>query len=490
MSASRVTMIVIGTIVGLVGLALLLAGVGLLAADAQRGADGYFTSPEYELSSDGYAITAEDIDLAAEADPAEWTPNFGAFTTRLTVAPQDAETPVFAGIGLESDVDAYLDDVAHDRLGRLGDQSSEVTYESAAGESAPAPPTEQDFWVASSAGAGTQTVTWEPESGRWAVVVMNADGSQAPAVTATAAVQTGVLTPIGIALVVFGLLALGGAIALIVGAVASGTTAAPARVEEPLPGTYPLHLEGRLDPELSRWQWLVKWILAIPHFIVLVFLWIAFAIVTFLAGIAILFTGRYPRGLFEFTSGVLRWTWRVAYYSYGVLGTDQYPPFTLADVDYPARLQVAYPEQLSRGLVLIKWWLLAIPHYIILDILLGGDNTTTVVQVNDEGWTVVDTVTTTGGGLIAVLVFFAAVGLLFTGRYLRSLYDLIMGLNRWVYRVIAYAALMTDQYPPFRLDSGGAEPPPEPRTPAPDDPGTAAKVEPTQQGTSAPTSYQ
>jgi Domain of unknown function (DUF4389) len=221
-----------------------------------------------------------------------------------------------------------------------------------------------------------------------------------------------------------------------------------------------MRLEGRLDPELGRWQWLFKWLLALPHFIVLAFLWIAFTLVTLVAGVAILFTGRYPRGLFAFTSGVLRWTWRVAYYSYGVLGTDRYPPFTLADVDYPAQLDVAYPEQLSRGLVLIKWWLLAIPHYIILDILVGGD-TTTVTRVNDQGWTTVTT-QTTDAGLIALLVLFAAMGLLFTGHYPRGLFDLIMGLNRWVYRVIAYAALMTDRYPPFRLDSGGAEPPSEP----------------------------
>ena len=171
-----------------------------------------------------------------------------------------------------------------------------------------------------------------------------------------------------------------------------------------------------------------------------------------IAFFAILFTGRYPRGLFEFNGGVIRWSWRVCFYSYSALGTDKYPPFTLKDVaDYPARVEIDYPQSLSRGLVLVKWWLLAIPHYLVVAIFAGGAWATW----SGAGWWG----DATSGGLIGLLVLFVGLALLFTGSYPRSLYDFVMGMNRWCFRVLAYSTLMTDTYPPFRLDMGGQEPP-------------------------------
>jgi Domain of unknown function (DUF4389) len=199
-----------------------------------------------------------------------------------------------------------------------------------------------------------------------------------------------------------------------------------------------VRLEGHLEAPLSRWLWLVKWLLIIPHVLVLVFLWLAFLVLSLVALVAIVFNERYPRSIFDFNLGVLRWTWRVAFYSYSALGTDRYPPFTLADVPYPARLDVDYPERLSRGKALVKWWLLAIPQYLVIGFFSGG-----------SAW---------GPGLIGVLVLIAAFAVMFTEKYPSDIFDLVIGLNRWSFRVVAYAALMRDEYPPFRLDMGPAEP--------------------------------
>ena len=210
--------------------------------------------------------------------------------------------------------------------------------------------------------------------------------------------------------------------------------------------TYPVIVTGSLDEPLGRWRWLVKWLLALPHFVCLLFLWIVAAFLTFCAFWVVLFTGRYPRAIFNYNVGVLRWSWRVSYYALGVLGTDRYPPFTMQDVpDYPVHFDVQYPEQrLRRGLPLIGWWLAGIPQYMIAGLIGGG--------ITASHWHT--------AGIVSILMLVVGILLLFKNEYPRGLYDLVMGLNRWTLRVTAYGMLMVRDYPPFRLDQGGDEPTP------------------------------
>ncbi len=190
--------------------------------------------------------------------------------------------------------------------------------------------------------------------------------------------------------------------------------------------SYPLEIRGDLSAPPNRGLWLIKWLLAIPHWIILFFLGIASFVVWFIAWWAILITARYPRWMFNFNVGVMRWTWRVSFYA-GVIGTDRYPPFSLAsNDDYPADLYVEYPERLSRVKVIFKWWLLAIPQYIVTYFFdfIG----------------------------IALSVF-AGITLLFTGRYRSDMFGAQMALNRWKWRVAGYISFLYDDYPPYEFDT-------------------------------------
>jgi hypothetical protein len=220
------------------------------------------------------------------------------------------------------------------------------------------------------------------------------------------------------------------------------------------PTSSALRLNGELDPQLSRWLWLVKMILALPHFVILAALWVAFIVVTVIAWFAILVTGRYPRALFDFNVGVLRWNWRVGFYVHAALGTDRYPPFSIASGDYPATLEIVYPEQLSRGLIFVKW-LLAIPHLVVVGLLVADIMLYPIPALNQLSG---DLQVAGGYSIINLLVVIAGFFLLVTGTHPRGLFDFLMGLNRWIYRTLSYVALMTDEYPPFRIDAGATEP--------------------------------
>lgn len=187
------------------------------------------------------------------------------------------------------------------------------------------------------------------------------------------------------------------------------------------PGSYPVRYDVAYPEHLSRWLIFVKWILAVPHYIIVYFLLLAFELITFIAFFAILFTKKYPEGLFKFGVGVRRWQANVNAYV-GLL-RDEYPPFSLDAGQYAVAYEVDYPGELSRWLIFVKW-LLIIPHIIVVALL---------------------------GIVLLVVGLVAWFAILFTGRFPRSLFDFVVGVERWSERINGYVSLFTDEYPPFSM---------------------------------------
>jgi hypothetical protein len=465
MRTGRLVLAIVAALSALIGFGALAGGIALVAVHStQRDSAGYYSSSTEHLQTATAALMAR-VNLRAPAWPSDWALDRPIGTVKVDARPA-TETPLFIGIGPAAAVDGWLAGTSYERITRADYRLARVETVLVAGPGSVSPPGEQTFWAATASGSGEQILTWPSARGEWAIVLMNADARPGVSADVSVGANLDVLLPVGIGLGAVGLLVL---VASMVGLLAAvgATSTTPgtlaAATSGGRPGSYPVRLDARLEPDLSRWLWLVKWILVIPHWIVLALLWIAVIPLTAVSGFAILFTGRYPRAIFEFNAGVMRWTWRVSYYSFSALGTDRYPPFSLMpDPTYPADLSIDYPERLSRGLVLVKWWLLAIPHYLIVGLFASGW----------AGWYADDWRMNAGTGLIGILVLVAAVILAVSGSYPQQLFDFVMGMNRWCYRVLAYAALMRDEYPPFRLDNGGPDPgslPSLPPTPPPTD---------------------
>lgn len=186
---------------------------------------------------------------------------------------------------------------------------------------------------------------------------------------------------------------------------------------------YPARFGVEYPERLSRWKIFVKWLLAIPHFIILYLLQLVGSVMVFIAFFAILFTKKWPRGMFDFMVQIQRWTMNVATYAL-TLQRDEYPPFSGDAGEYPVLLEIDYDENLSRWMIFVKW-LLVIPSAIVLLFLAIA------------------------AYVVVAIGFFA---ILFTARYPRGLFEFVEGVLRWSIRVNAYAAwLMTDRYPPFSL---------------------------------------
>lgn len=483
-------MLVLGTLSALVGLGLLAGAAATGWANFQQRDGAYLTTPSERYETASYALISPGLTVMIDRDvPGVLTDGAGRL---LLQGSAEAGREIFIGIAQQTDVVRYLESVRHSEVINVQFRPFRADYRDVPGSRAPAPPGQQDFWTATVQGAGTQRLEWDVEPGNWALVIMNADASSQVTVDLQAGFRSDLLWPVFLGLLISGMVLLMVGVPLIVaGAAGLGrhgpplpypavqthqpygspgvpypaaapqqTAGAPPATAADLPAPvtadkkpYPARLSGYLDPNLSRGMWLIKWFLAIPHVIVLLFLWFALVITTIVAGFAILFTGRYPRSLFDFNVGVLRWNWRVAFYAFTAIGTDRYPPFSLERTDYPADFDVDYPERLSRGLVLVKSWLLAIPHLLVLAALTGSGRTWDASQGGQADFGQTGSIS-----LLGLLVLIAGTILLFTGRYWPGLFDLILGLNRWIYRVITYVALIRDEYPPFRLDQGPRDP--------------------------------
>ncbi len=423
--------IVIGALISLFAFAALVAGgAGLWADSTQRDADGWLSSPWHRFDTPTRALTAEGLRLGdVRGGPEDRIPDLGRVRVR---ARSVNGRPVFVAIAPEARVDAYLRDVAHTEVDGLHAQGFGGTVRP--GTTVPAPPATATGWAASASGPGTQTATWDPGSGRWSIVVMNADA----AAGIHAQIQVGARAPwlLGVSLGLLGgglLLAAAAAALIVVGARTPPSTAPP-----PAPAAAPVEfvkVTARLDEPLSRWLWLVKGVLLIPHLLVLALLWPAFVVLDArgdgrhrhhrpLSAGAVRLQRR--RGALVVAGGLLR-----------LLGAGHRP---LSAVHARARrLSRGAGDRLPGAVVTLEGRPQAVA---------AGDPPLPRTRRADRR---VEPVVERPG-LLGVLVAIAAVLLLVRGRYSREIFALVVGINRWALRVVAYAALLRDEYPPFRLD--------------------------------------
>ncbi len=188
-------------------------------------------------------------------------------------------------------------------------------------------------------------------------------------------------------------------------------------------GAYSVQLDAERADHLNRFLPLIKWLLALPHWIVLFFLFIGAAVAILISFFATIITGRWPRGLFNFVVGVLRWTNRV--YAYTLLLTDRYPPFSLDDDDsYPLRVDIDYPEHVDRWRPLVSW-LLILPYAIVASLLMQ---------------------------LAYIVAFISVFVILFTAKLPEGLFNLIVNPMRWQLRAGTYHVWMATKYPPFEWE--------------------------------------
>jgi hypothetical protein len=207
----RVLSVVAGALALVLSFGLLTGGGALLVADtAWRDARGFVTTVDRPLSSAGYAVSVTSVVLEASPGQAE-LPGRVVGDVRIRVTATDPSRSVFVGIAPSSDLQAYLGTVSRSVPSSTWRRATDVP-----GTAPSAPPGSLDIWAAHATGSGTQELVWTPRTGDWGVAVMNADASAGVAVTASVGAQLPWLGPVGVVLLVMGVMLLGGGVLLVV----------------------------------------------------------------------------------------------------------------------------------------------------------------------------------------------------------------------------------------------------------------------------------
>jgi hypothetical protein len=436
-------------LIALVGFGFVGASVSLGWATATRDDAGFFSTSSERFESDSFAITSDKTDLG-DPGPDDWWADRELATVRVAVDSATAGE-LFVGIGPEAEVEAFLADVPHDEVTDVDFRPFSADYrrQNADGTAMPSPPMDETFWVAQAAGDATQTITWNLEPGNWVIVVMNADAVANVSADIELGGKLDYLVPIAIGLGVAGVVLLAAGAAMIIGGAvrrqvdeqaASGAgPGAVVPVDDRAFRPYPLRLEGHLDAELSRWRWLVKWLLAIPRR---------------RARLPVdRLRGALRRGLSDPVHGSLPFDLRLQRRSAALdvagqllrqqrPGHRSLPPFTLDAAVRPPSTSTTSISRAASCWSSRGCWRSTPAHH--RRVPRGPSER--------QRWHRV------GAGRQAAQAARGGGGTALVHRALPTgLHDLIMGVNRWTYRVIAYVALMTD-YPPFRLDQGGNDP--------------------------------
>jgi hypothetical protein len=211
----KIVAVILGLVVALAGLAFVTSGGFLLGVyRTHRDACGFFTSPEQQVGSYGFALTVPDVNASLGPRWGRWVPRWGNVTVRIE-GRSELPAPLFIGVGPTAGVSKYLSGVAHDKITSINWIGQSIEYVHLDGTRLPPVPDEQSFWVADEEGSGTRTLEWKLRPGDCTVVIMNGDGSAPLAATMQVGAHFGILTTLVIALTAAGVVLLTGGLTLI-----------------------------------------------------------------------------------------------------------------------------------------------------------------------------------------------------------------------------------------------------------------------------------